>query len=387
MAHDARAEVRASVAVGTGATAATNPYLVQGDDTDALGVHLTIDPSIVFEDDTATYVVTGQVRLDHYFDRYGSDESVNLGIRGNQRIDERTSLSTNASFTSSRSVSQHRFGLGVPDLDGVAPGQFPDRPIIDPTLTDLGGRVNAFGVGVSVNHLLTPVSAIEVGGRLGLSRLTGGTDGDFKSGSLTSRYTRRLDERVSIRGSLDGGFADYLGRRTGDGKFLTALGGVEYQLSDTVFVSGELGVTSSWVKRAAGGTENRLGLAAGFDLCQRDERTNLCAFGSRRMQPTSIGLSTVSSLGLSYGRQVSQEGRVSLSGSYGRTDNIRNTGAGVADGRRSVLGISATYSHDLSDRVFAYVSPGFSSISNRGTGGIRNYQGMVGISVRLGSVR
>ena len=55
-AAQAGAQTRASVDVSVGATAATDPFLVDGPDSGAIGANLTIDPSIFVEGDATTQV-------------------------------------------------------------------------------------------------------------------------------------------------------------------------------------------------------------------------------------------------------------------------------------------------------------------------------------------
>lgn len=388
LATDAAAQTRAAVDVSIGATAATDPFLLDTPDSEAIGVNLTVDPSISFEGDATTVTFQGRLSLDQYLSRYGLDESVNLGLTGNHRFDERTRLSTSSSFSSSRSVTRHRFALGQIDLGGVEPGQFPAQPVIDPTLGSLGGRTNSLDASLSLERLLTPTSALQVGSSVGLVRVGRGFGHDYRDAALRFGYSRRLSERTVALLNTEGNVIDYLGRRASDARLVSLLAGLERQLSNTFRMSGQVGVSSVWMDLPVSGQRQRFSLAAALDLCNQNEWTSLCAFGSHRAQPTAVGgISNVTAFGVSYAQRVSEKGRASLSGSYGRSGESLGLNLPQPNAGSRVIGVAATYAHDVAPRIAGYVTPSFSSVSDRVSGARQNYQVVLGVRFRLGNRR
>jgi hypothetical protein len=384
----AAAQTYGHVDVSAGIVAASDPFLVGGNDTTAVGANITVDPSIYYEGDTTTLTLQGRVSVDQYFDRYGTDESVALRANGRHRLDERTTLSANSSFTSSRSVSRHAFGLGQLDRGGVGPGEFPEQPIIDPTLGGLGGRTTSLRVSTSLERLLSPTSSVQAGASFGLTRINQALGQDYRDAAITLGYSKRLSERSVALVNGEVSLVDYLNQPVGDGRLVTIMAGLERWLSDTLRVSGQVGVTAVWTDLPGGDSDQRSSFAASLDLCRQGARTNLCATGSRRAQPTLAGgISNVTALGLSYGRTVGVRGHASLSGNYGRSDRGFAPGSLLTGERSQVLGLAASYNHDLNTRMSAYITPSFSSASNRGLARRENYQVMLGIRYRLGRLR
>jgi hypothetical protein len=74
----ASAQSRASVDVSAGATAASNPYLLDGPNTSAAGVNLTIRPSLTVETGTSSVTFGGDLSFEEFFDKYGLDDSFQL---------------------------------------------------------------------------------------------------------------------------------------------------------------------------------------------------------------------------------------------------------------------------------------------------------------------
>jgi hypothetical protein len=384
----APAQTHGSVDVSAGIVAASDPFLVGGNDTAAVGANITIDPSIFYEDDTTTFTLQGRVSVDQYFDRYGTDESVALRANGRHRLDERTSLLASSSFTSSRSVSRHVFGLGQLDPGGVGPGEFPEQPIIDPTLGGLGGRTTSLRASTSLERLLSPTSSVQAGASVGLTRINQAIGEDYRDAAITLGYSKRLSERSVALVNGEVSLVDYLNQPVGDGRLVTIMAGLERRLSDSVSVSGQAGVTAVWTDLPGGDSDQRLSFAASLDLCRQNARTSLCATGSRRARPTLAGgISNVTALALSYGRSIGVRGHASLSGSYGRSTRNFAPGNPLASQGSEVLGIAASYDHELNTRMSAYIAPSFSSASNRGLARRENYQVMLGIRYRLGRVR
>jgi hypothetical protein len=388
VASEAAAETYATVDISAGGTAATNPYLVNGSDTEAVGANLTVDPTIVFEGEATTFRIDGRASIDQYLNRYGTDEALSLSVASKHQINERTTISGNLNFNSSRSVSSNRFLLGQVGIGELEPGQFPEGLIIDPTLAGLGGRANTFVATFGVDHQLDATSNLSLSGSTGWTWVEDGFGEDYRNSLLGVRYRKRLSEKTALVGRVEGGYADYRNQDSGDSVFVTSMAGAERQLSETTSLSAQLG--ASWVsgKTVLGTTDRSLSFAAALDLCKRAETGNGCVTLSRRPQPTAAGgVSTITAVSVSYFRLISAREQISVSANYGRSSGLRSGPVPLANRGSEVIGATASYSRRLSDRLSAYVSPSFTSASDRVAGSRENLQALIGVSYRLGQLR
>ena len=372
--------------VSVGATAASNPFMVNGTDTEALGATLTFNPSVFHEDEDTSLTLDGAIVFEQYFDSYGGDVSLDLSATSQHRVNERTTVVAGVSVRSSESAARRYFGGG--NLGELEPGEFPESPLIDPTLGNLAGRTTRFDVNTSVEHVLNPTSSLSGSAGFGLTRAEGGAGEDYRNVSLGTTYTRRLTARTSLLTTIDAGYADYIGQQAGDGLFVSGLAGIQRQFSASVNLSAQLGASVVSSETLGGGRDTTLGWAGNFDLCDSDERETLCINGSRSAQPTSLrGLTTVSSIAVSYERSFGPEGSISATASYARTSQSQNSFLLPINSESELLNVSATYRRTLGQRVSAFVTPSFTSIADEFSSRRENYQVMLGLSYYFGRLR
>ena len=380
----ANAQTRAAIEVSAGATAATNPYLLSGPGTATGGADLKLSPSVLVQSADAVVKLRGSVELERFFDRYGLDESVALGASGEHRIDQRTTVGANVDFRSSKSAS-NRFALSTEGAD-IVPGQFPETPEIDPTLASAPGRTRRVSVNASLTHQLSAKSTFAASAGLGLTRVEATSGADYRNENVTLTFTRLLSETTSAVISLEGGYADYLGQRSGDGFFATSLAGIDHRLAPLLHLSVQIGTSVVSVDGPAAGHHTTMSLAGNFDLCRDDAMGSICLTGSRSARPTSFGgLTSVSSLRLAYSRATGPHGRLSLSGSFTRSD--RSMGAlPISEIRHSqFLNVSGTYRQQIGDRISGFVTPSFISIKDGSSGRRTNLQILIGVSRKFGN--
>jgi hypothetical protein len=382
----ARAQSRANVDVRAGSTAASNPHLLNGSDVSAVGVNLTVKPSLVVESGDASVRFWGDLSLEQFFDKYGLEDSVQLGATGEHRIDATTTLTTSVDFRSSSSAAR-RFYVetagGNPD-----PGEVSDNFQLDPTLANLTGRTSRLSVDGSLKHLLGPKSSLVASAGMGLTRVGSSFGSDYRDSNLGLQYTRTLSETTSALVTVNAGIADFLGRRAGDGLFVTSLVGIDHQLTLTLHLSGQIGASIDAIESPVGGRKTTVAWAGNLNLCEKNGRGSVCLTGARATQPTSFGgLTSVSSVGITYTRVFGPRGSGTASASYARTSQ-----AGLPSlpgfGRRSeLLNVSGTYRRLLGERIAAFVTPSFVSIDDGRFGRRENYQALVGVSYIFGKTR
>jgi hypothetical protein len=381
----AAAETVAGVDVSVGGVAASNPYLEAGDDTGALGVNASIRPFVIATEDATTVTIDGELMLEDFFDDHGTDESARVGASIVHLLNERTTVTAGVNFLSSESGAR-RYYRG-PDLGGLEPGEFPNVDPIDPTLGNIAGRTTRLDVDASLSQAVSPNGVIDLSMGLGLTRVETAFGQDYRDSNTALSYSRRLNERTSLRFTADFGYADYFDRRFGDGMFVTTLAGVDHQLSPTMYGSLQLGLSYSDIKVLPSGRENITSWAARFNLCDTLARGTLCVNASRSAEPTSLGgITMVSAVGFNYGRTVGIDGYVSFTANYSKSGMSDSP---VLLGRRKseIAYVDGTYTHQLGERVSAYVSPSFTANEDEFTCKEENYQVVLGITYRLGSLR
>lgn len=379
------AQTVAGVDVSVGGVAASNPYLLTGDDTGSVGVNATVRPFVISTEDATTVTLDGFLMLEDFFDDNGTDESAQVGAGIVHLLNERTTVSADVSFQSTESGA--RFFYRGADLGGLEPGEFPESTPIDPTLGNISGRTTRLDVNAGLSQAVSTNGVIDLTMGVGLTRVESGAGQDYRDSSTTLSYARRINERTSLRFSADVGYANYFDRRAGDGLFVTTLAGVDHQLTETMYGTLQVGLSYSDVKVLLGGRENMTNWAAEFNLCDTLARGTLCISASRSAQPTSLGgITMVSAIGFNYGRAIGIAGQASFTANYSKS-GISDSPVLLGRRKSEVAYVEGSYSHRLGERVSAYVTPSFAANEDEFAGKEENYQVVLGITYRFGSLQ
>lgn len=379
----AAAETRARLDASLGATAASNPYLLDREDAEAVGADLTLRPQVTLSEDDTIVTLNGQITLETFFDDQELNDTVQVGASVEHRANERTTVSANVGFRTSESAARRFFG-GT-DLSELDPGEFPSDPILDPTLGIATGRATRLDAQFAVRRLVSTNGVLDLTAGAGLTRVESANGNDFRDTKLAGSYARTLDERTALRVTIDGGYVDYLDRRAGDGYFLTALAGADYQFSESMYGSVQLGVSYSAIDTVGTGRRKLTDWSATFDLCDMLARGTLCVTASRSAQPTSFaGITTVSAIGINYQRVIGADGNVSLAANYSRSDTPSTSFLVLRGPRSEIANAAATYSHRLNHRLSAFVTPSFTGHGSEFAGWVENYQVVVGVTYHFG---
>ena len=387
---NAAADTRAQVRVSADGGYETNAFLLDEDQSGAFSASIEVEPTVFFEDERSSFRIDGSVRLTQYTEGLGTEDSYRLSAGGQTRLDERTTLNASARFQSSRTLSQYNLNnlLGDPLL--LEPGEFPDVEFIDPTLAGVRGRNNSLSFDASVSRVLSPRDSLSIGVNA-RHRSTERFNGrDFREAGLNLGWGHQLTPRASLQTSILASKADYLNQTIGDGKFVTPLIGVQYQLSPTLDVTGQVGVSLTSIEGPEDRTINDVSFAANGSLCKRGLQSSLCINGARQASPTTYaGIRTTTTVAGSYSRALSEFDRLSVSASYARADQIDQDWLGFeTDGSEEIYGASAQWRRFFSDRLSGYVRGGYSKTSGRSQNGRDgNLQGFVGISYTFGEIR
>lgn len=381
----ARAETVAGVDVSVGGLAASNPYFLPGSDTESGAVSLSLRPYISYTEDATTVILDGTLDLEHFFDHYGTDESAQVAGSLVHRLNERTTVTAGVGYMSSESAARHFYGGA--DLTGLQPGEFPDSSVVDPTLGNLSGRTSLLNFNLGLEQQVSTRGTINLNSRIGFTEVEVGTVGDYRDTSSSVSYTQQIDERTSWVVSLHAGYADYAERRAGDGLFTNALVGVDHKFTESMYGSFQVGFSYAAVNVLLGDREEVTNWAASLDLCDMLARGTVCVTGSRAAQPTSLGgVTMVNSVGLSYARAVGRAGNVSLGASYSKS-GMSSSPTFLGRRESEVAFLSATYSHQVAERLSAFITPSFASRDDEFAAKQENYQALLGVTYHFGKTQ
>ena len=389
-------EVRVSAEAGV----ESNPYLVSDNlDTDDDGltamVGIAIEPSVYFTDERSTFRLNSSFRLREY-EGERSNESIYVNAGGTNRISERTSLTANASFGTSRSAVQDIFRAGTPDLLDPVEGIDPEFPEFDPTLAGVDRRTYSYGARASLTRQLTERDAVSFGVDASQTTIDGDFGNDYRRAGGVVNYARQLTERTSLQSSVTIAKNDLLGQSFGDGVSVTPLIGVAQQINEQLSWSASAGLTYSEIDDGRGGNFTNTDWAGFFQLCRRAERSALCANAARDARATTFGgLTTSTSASLAYNFMPSQVDRIRLGANYRRSKRILSNeiidefGNGVVfpDDTFEFWGVNAGYSRNLTDRLYAFSDVSYTDAIGGTTARDGNFRAAVGLTYRFGGRR
>ncbi len=377
----AHAETRASLTVSAGATVSNNPYLEAGAGSAAAGVTLEASPEVIFEQEATTVSLYGNARLNHYFQRYGSDLAGTVGLAVRHRASDRITLNAGAGFQTSRSGLRDRFfSQNTGSSGSVANELF----IPDTTLIGQRVRSNSFfsSVGVTFQPSARDTFNLDAGFNRFWSRSV--VAQDYNIYRLRAGYSRKLTDRTSAWVSLAGSRSDYVSRRRGDGNVITPMAGIEHKLNDRLTLTAGAGASIANIDDGTGIKRRTTGLALNASLCQQDSRGSYCLSAQRQAQPTAFGdVRNVLNIGFNMSRKISEKNDISITSGYSRNDE---TGVGVV-GNADYLSFGASFSHRFNQRFQAFISPHYDQVLRSSIPRRANYGVSAGVRYVFGAVR
>ena len=382
---------RASIGVSSGAEVSSNPFLRE-DGSEAAAFYIAIDPSVYLEDGRHETVLRGSFRLSQYTNGYGLDESASVRIESDRALSERTSLGLRASLVSSRSNLRNLLTDSASTSLAGGTGTFPEPVELDPTILGTGRRTTKIETSASLEHQLSEIDAFQL--KASLQNVDTGEDVGigYTDTSFFLGYTRRISPRSSIgvnaqlslinyeEGSIGGANA------FGDANTYLLSTTIEHDLNNQWEAKAGIGVNLIDRKLGPAGSGSDVALAAEAALCRSGLQTRFCITAARSAQPTAqAGITNVKSIGLSYTYRLSKDDTFSVSSYFGRTEEDRTDPLVNGAGPRNVMGGTARFGRDLSDRATLLIQSSYSDIESSQQNVAADFAVSVGISLRLGS--
>ena len=396
-ASPALADTRVEVLVSGGLGVENNPFLSMEDDTAededgaSFAAELMVEPSLYIEDERTTFRLYGNARLRQFFERYGTTGSLSLGAEGSTRLDERTTLSSGARFTTSRDAAQEALLFDGQDLSTLDPGTLPVINDIDPTIAGIGGRFTSYGANASVSRQLTPQDSGSASLAFEENRIEGDIGLDTRTADLILGYARRLNERTSVVANLGGTRSDLLGRNAGDALSFTPMVGIQQQVSERLNWTAQVGVSHSRIDDGLGDDISNTTLAFTLNGCRQDLRGVLCVTAQQQPRATTFGGFTNSTaLTIGYDAKISLRDSIGVNANYRRSSRLSSQpllDLPISD-EDELIGVAGNFRRAFNDRLSGFVSASYAKVnSDLFPDRDANIAGYVGLSYYFGRRR
>lgn len=380
-ASSAMADTRARVDVSMDGRVATNPFNLDSPGKAVLVASPRIAPWVQVLDSNTRIELSGQVLVDQYASRYGSDTTASANLSGEQQ------LSPNASLQGGVGYSNSILGAHAALLTRTGPADAvpdPGTPIPDVSIAGLRVRTESVNGQVSLSLRMSERDSFNLGANGSLSRSSLGRNSDFNNAGASVGYSRRLSERTSASINVQVSKVDYVAKREGDGTIISPQAGIKQQLSPTINLDVSLGASFAHIYNANGSAEDLTILSGQFSLCDKLDRSLLCLTADRTAQPMVIGgVSTSTNVSLGIDHVLNRRDRLSLTARYSRVDKS-TIGLGRTTDFAGVLG---SFSRQFNDRLSLYISPSYSKIFDDFSSRDANWQLSFSLRYRFGALR
>lgn len=376
-----------TIRVSGGLEASSNPFLLE-QDAEAVSAFISVDPTIFVEEGRHTTVIDGSLRAAQYSNDYGTDASGSLRISTQRALTERTELGLSASINSTRRSFLDGLAGGARTGFPVDPAALPDAVSLDPTLVGELVRSTTISAMGSIEHQLTPVSSLRASAAYSRQQFSNDAGLGVRSASGSLTYGRKIAPQTIV--SFSGQFAsnNFDGPQGGDANVYKLQANVEHEIGTRWRVAFGAGVDLVDRNLGLAGRETSTLLSGDLSLCNKGLRGRLCVTGRRAAQPTALGgVSTVVSVGVNYELQLSENDLVSFNSQYGRSTLGQGAGFAAAGTVVDVIGATANYRHDLTERAALSVAAGYSSVSDDLRDVSPNAFVRVGITLNFGRLR
>lgn len=377
----ALADPRVGAIVGVRGGYSTNPYSSNTGDSGSGTITGNISPKIVFDAPTGTTQISGDITHTEFSRTYSGATDYSVYATTKQQITPRISIDGGANYS-----SQFRNAL-FPSANPNDPPGAPDDPIIlDPSgAATLAQRVRSYGGNLGASITLSPLDSLNLYAQYSAVKFKSGesqiaTSYDTTAGGFS--YMRTINPTTSIGAGLNVSRSNYYHSRFGDGTQISPSFILNTRFSARLSLNVSLGLTFSDTDLLVG-SARRTSFSGSGTLCHTGERSSFCLDGSRSISPTAIsGISTVTSVGLSYRYQLSGRDSFNLGASYSSASRIY----GDFRERYDYASGTAGYQRRLTDRLSANASVAYSDSYRTTFSRKANIWGTIGISYRLGDI-
>jgi len=370
----AYADTRASAVVSAEGGYGSNPYFDANSQSTGT-IILTAAPRVDLVGPTSDLSLNGRVEQAFFTSRYSDATNWSLGADSKVRISPRTNLTAGASYSSTVNS-----GL-ITAIQPLLPLD-PLNPILDPTVTENGGlRTRTLAGRVGLGTQVSARDTINFGGTITKVDYAGAGSSSFTSYSGTGGFSHVFSDRMAGGFTATYAKTDYDQAAFGSFKAFSPAATMSLKLAPRTTLNVSAGVTFNTESRPATPSVNTTSFTGSAALCHEGDRSNLCINASRSVGGTSTaGSSTISQVSANYRYRLSPRSSFNLAGSYA---NTKSTSV-ISAYDYSYISTSATYDHQLMERLSLTVKARYTDPIKSTIGRGRSFYGGVGLSYRFG---
>ncbi len=376
LAGAAYADTRASAVVSADAGYGANPFFDTTTQNNNSGtLTLAAAPRIEFVGPTSNLNLNGRVEHSFFTTHYPDITNWSLGADASAALGPRTNLRLGGSYASN-------VNTGLETQIQPLPPQNPANPLPDPSATENGGlRTKTLTGSAALDSQISLRDTLNVSATLVKVDFQGPGSSSYTVYSGSAGLSHVFSDRMS------GGFSATYSKTKYDqatfgsfNAFSPALN-MTFKLAPRTTLSVSAGATFDNETSATGVSTNSTHFSGSASLCHAGERSNLCATALRSVGATLLaGSSTITQVGASYSYKLTTRSSFSLGGNYSQTKSI---GGGAAYDF-SYISSSATYTHQLKERLSHRQRSLYRSHQINGRQPQESFYGGVGLSYRFG---
>ncbi|MXP44631.1 hypothetical protein [Allopontixanthobacter sediminis] len=359
----------------------SNPFLSFNDDPEVASFRLELVPTVYQSDEVSSIRASARIEHVEYARLYDSVDNLALNLAVQRDLSER--LNAGASLSVSSTVTTTDFngptiGFGEPEPS------VPTSPIFDDvTLFADRQRRNLAAVDASVQFKLSEFDDLRWSSSVRAQRYNSARLNDSDFAMQRAEFSRRISEYVVLGGGVEASVSNFKSTRVGDAKTLSPQVSARARIFPRVDFSGRLGVSITRTQLVVG-RETSTSISGNASLCHSGVLSNFCLNAARQVLPSAIGgVRKQSTIGTAYSLRLSERENVQLGGSYAVASAPLSGSGGKFESIRSY----ARYERQLDERLRLFASAGYSNSSDDLEVRRSNFQGAVGISVKIGRAK
>ena len=357
----AQAGTRAWINTSLNVEIATNPYLELGGKTSVSSGIVSVQPGVKYSDSINTISLTGDYRHREFSRRNRSNDDYSVNANLVQKLSSRFGFDATVGVTSSVVTANDLLTFGVNPANG---GLSPPLPG-DPAFNGLQRRRQALVGSAGFNYLADSRNNVQIRGGFSMVRFpSGGTAAEYDNANGSFGYNRVLNSRTSVGLNVSVTRSNYLGTLIGDATTISPQVTFNTKFGPNWSLSASLGVSHSRVNEFFGKL-GRDSAAGSVNLCNNASRGSFCLFGSRSVQPSSLGLTVrpQTSVGASYNMRLDSKNTIDVNANFSRSG--QGSLGNIVTGSTSDYGhASLTYSRSFSQRLQCFMTAGYSDSFN-----------------------
>lgn len=390
----AHADTQTGLGLVTGASLETNPYNDVASNDPALALTAEIRPALRIREESTTLDIAGSAQLRQFTKRYGLEDNYTLNLRMFSRLSERVTLrsSGNFSYNLGGFNGLNRPGL-LTDNSGGSTGTTPEiqvpinLPLTDVTVLGQRTRTKLGQANIGIDAVLSDRSRISASAGARVMRFKSNRFSDYDSVDGSLSYSQSLNERMSIGVSGTVSRTNYIASRVGDALVTSGQATFDYRFDPRFTLSLGAGLSKAKTKQLPGQSDRQYTtLSARGSLCREGDRSRFCISGDRSPQPTANGIVRTSlSVAADYSLKLSDRDRISVSGTYVRTDPAR--GLIFNDPAVDYVSGSARYDYQIRERMSFFANASYGKLLSSGSSRRANVGLMGGIRFDIGALK